>query len=118
MTAKMLAAAPIVAMVIAACGTTMLSTSSASGEDAQALAYASCMRAHGATDFPDPISGHKAQFPDSPVFSSHAPAVLAAEQACKAQQAALIGTSAGPSTNQNAALRSGMRRPRPTRRPT
>jgi hypothetical protein len=104
MTAKTLAAAAVAALAIAGCGGAGSSSTSSSAEDAPALAYARCMRAHGVSNFPDPIPGHKAQFPDSPIFASQAPVVLSAKRACKAQLAAIIGTGAGPSTNQDAAF--------------
>lgn len=106
MTPKALAAAVFAVLAVAACGTGTRSSTSGAAEDARALAWAECLRAHGIPNFPDPLSGHEAQFPDSagPIFNSHSPAVLTAEQACKGLHAALVGANPGPSPNQNAAF--------------
>lgn len=104
MTAKRLAAAVVAVLVVAGCGTTTSRSTTGSAEDAPALAYARCMRAHGVSAFPDPIPGHKAQFPDSPVFASRGPVFVAADRACKGQLTPIIGTTAGPSADSTAAF--------------
>lgn len=104
MTAKTLAVAAVATLAVTGCGAAASSRTTSPAEDTQALAYARCMRAHAVSNFPDPIAGHKAQFPDSPIFDSRAPVVVSAGRACKAQLAAIIGNGAGPSTNQNGAF--------------
>jgi hypothetical protein len=107
MSAKTLAAAAVAVLALAACGTTGKPSGIAdSAGSAPAVAWAECLRSRGVPDFPDPIPGHRAQFPDSAAgtLNSHAPAVLAAEKACQPQRAAIIGTKARPGDNQTAAL--------------
>ena len=106
MTAKALAAAAFAVLAVAACGTGTSSSTTSGAEDAPAVAWAACLRSHGIPNFPDPISGHEAQFPDSagPILNSHSPSVLAAERACKGFHAAIVGANSGSGPNQNAAF--------------
>jgi hypothetical protein len=77
-----------------------------SGGSSQAVAWAGCLRSHGVPDFPDPIPGHKAQFPDSAatMLAQRSPTVLTAEHACNKQNPASSLTRAGPSASQRAAM--------------
>jgi hypothetical protein len=109
MTAKTLAAAAFAVLAITGCGGASSSRTTSGAEDAAALAWAECLRSHGIPNFPDPIAGHKAQFPDSagPSLGSNAPSVLSAEQSCKGLHAAIVGASSsesGSRTNQDAAF--------------
>jgi len=48
------------------------------------LKYASCMRAHGIPNFPDPVSnGHGASFPGTTGLDPHSQQFQSAQQACR-----------------------------------
>ena len=106
MRAKTLAVAAVAVLAVAGCGATTSTSTAGSAENAPAVAWAACLRSHGVPNFPDPLPGHKAQFPDSSasILDSRSPAVLAAERACRQQHAAIIGSGAGPSANRTSAF--------------
>jgi hypothetical protein len=107
MRAGTLAAAAVASLALAACGATGKPSSAAgSAGSTNAVAWAGCLRSHGVPDFPDPISGHKAQFPDSAagLLNSHSPAVLNAERACNKLKLLVSGSQASLGANQNAAF--------------
>jgi hypothetical protein len=69
-----------IALAVAACGSAGPSTSTGTGSgDALALKFATCMRAHGVPNFPDP--GVPVGQPGSGI-DPDAPAVQASEQTC------------------------------------
>ena len=70
----LLAALAVCAIALAACGSSSKPGSSGSS-GTQALTYASCMRAHGTPNFPDPGSNGTLPNPTLPAFR-------AAEKAC------------------------------------
>jgi hypothetical protein len=78
------AALAAVALLTAACGGGSPSATASSGTGqgrlAQALAFAHCMRSHGAPDFPDPDSS--GGFPMARSHSSDVGAFLSAKAAC------------------------------------
>jgi hypothetical protein len=83
---------PILAVIAAAallagCGSAGGSPSSA-GPD-PAVQYARCLRTHGLPSFPDPSPGQPPRIPSG--VDTHAPAFLAAQQAC----ATLLGSGRG-----------------------
>ena len=85
MTAKTLAASVIAVLAITACGTTTRQSSSVGSSPT--VAWASCMRYHGVTGFPDPIAGHTISSPTAPGRSSLALArIFAAEQVCNGHE--------------------------------
>jgi hypothetical protein len=50
----------------------------------QLLKYSSCMRAHGITNFPDPVSnGHGVSFPGTTGLDPHSQQFQSAQQACR-----------------------------------
>ncbi len=70
-------------LLVAACGSSGKQPSSENTGYSQALAFAKCMRSHGASDFPDPgASGGISMAPGSGI-SSAAPAFQAAQRSCR-----------------------------------
>jgi hypothetical protein len=61
-------------------------------QQAQALQYARCMRAHGVPTFPDPDFSHGISFGDNGTYDPNAPSFQAADHACGSL---LSGTSGG-----------------------
>ncbi len=106
MTAKTCLASVIAVVAIAACGTTKPSSTTGSATSNQAVVWAGCLRAHGLSNFPDPIPGHKAMFPDSAgtIMSSRSPAVLSAERACKKLNPVAGRARGGANSNLKAAI--------------
>jgi hypothetical protein len=79
-----------VGLLAAACGNSgdptskgSSSTSSSGGQVAQGVAYTSCMRSHGVSNFPDPTlsSGGGVTFQGS--FNQNSPTYQSADQACR-----------------------------------
>jgi hypothetical protein len=75
-------------VAIAACGSPEPSNgSSLTGKSklAGALAFATCMRSHGLSNFPDPkVSGNNIQIPGSmPGINRQTPAFTSAQQSCR-----------------------------------
>jgi hypothetical protein len=107
MRSKTLGVAVVVSLALAACGTASKPSGTAdSAISGPAVAWAACLRSHGAPDFPDPVSGHKAQFPDSSaaILNSRSPAVLDAERACNKLKPVPSGGSAHPGASHSAAF--------------
>jgi len=80
-----LAVLAAVALLTAACGggsATAGSSGAGQGRLAQALAFARCMRSHGAPDFPDPIPDGSGSFVKKPVLESTFNAPRSAQAAC------------------------------------
>jgi hypothetical protein len=74
-----------VALLTAACGgsaDTAGSSGAGQGRLAQALAFAHCMRSHGAPNFPDPIADGSGSFVKKPVLESTFNAPPSARAAC------------------------------------
>jgi hypothetical protein len=66
------------ALAIAACGASRSTTRS--GGDSGAVAYAGCMRSHGVPNFPDAIAGGGFEIPAG--LNTQSPAYTAARQMC------------------------------------
>ncbi len=77
------AAALLVAVVVAACsgGSSNSGASSGGNPNKAALAYASCMRSHGITDFPDPNAQGGFSAPNG--MNVNSPQYAAANNDCK-----------------------------------
>ena len=81
------------AVVIAACGSSsMSSTTIGSVDTGQGIAFADCMRSHGVTGFPDPSPDGGVALPST--INPQSPSYEAAQQACAKLQN--LGQSAGP----------------------
>jgi hypothetical protein len=70
-----------VVLLIAACGSS--SKAPAGAKASQGIAFASCMRRHGLSDFPDPIPGHGLQFNLPAGVAPGSPAFRSAQASCK-----------------------------------
>jgi hypothetical protein len=67
---------------IAACGGSSSASVTTNPDHSLAVKFASCVRAHGVPNFPDPVAGGGFQFPTGPGFNPGAPAFVAARQDC------------------------------------
>jgi hypothetical protein len=62
------------------------STSSSGGQAAQGVAYTTCMRSHGVSNFPDPSLGQGGGVTFQGSFDQSRPTYQAAAQACRSQK--------------------------------
>ena len=94
-TVIMLVAAVLAAVAVAACsgGSPASVTSGGGNPNKGALAYASCMRAHGISDFPDPNAQGGFSAPNG--MNVNSPQYAAANNACKS----LTGNATPPPYN-------------------
>lgn len=77
-------AAAAATLALTACGSSGSSRPSGAGDHATGVKFASCLRAHGLTSFPDPLpSSGGIQFPDSVVQLMRSPAGKTAQAACQ-----------------------------------
>jgi hypothetical protein len=78
----------LIPLVLAACGTAAHVTKKLTGPSptshAAGIKFASCIRAHGVPDFPDPLAGSGGfSFPDSSPGLFSSPAFRKAQESCK-----------------------------------
>jgi hypothetical protein len=108
------------AMLLAACGGSSNDASSntsppASGggsgaaqptaDSTKAAKFAQCMRAHGVSDFPDPVNGRfQLKVTQGSDLDPNSPAFQSADQACKSLQPAGFGSNSTQSTGNQSKL--------------
>ena len=72
------------AAAIAACGGSSSKSTTLNADYSKAVKFASCMRAHGVPNFPDPVAGGGFSFPITAGFKPFSPAATAAQKDCHA----------------------------------
>jgi hypothetical protein len=84
MTAKTVTAAAVIALALAACGTTTKSANNhgSGGSSSKRLGFANCMRAHGVPNFPDPTAGGGGVNLHGTGINPQSPAFKSAHRAC------------------------------------
>jgi hypothetical protein len=100
------ALAPLGCVVaIAACGSANSKTAAASNHFNQGLKFATCMRSHGVTNFPDPSSGGGIQIQLGSGVSPFSPAFKTAQSACRRLLPGPLGGKQHPTAQAIAQMR-------------